>query len=239
MPIWPPTLSPELYYKAAKDKNFKHNNELIVELFESVLILLSLGLIHGVERFELFINIFHKSGEFILLLVVMLKIGSIIVINVQPRIFDPTGDALRVTTKYITIPINIAMTETIYFEEELSIRNFFEMCHRVVTDRPDFSLDDRVSIYKTWLRSRHPCLMAAKDREGRLIAATIILPLTYLAYVKWWLNWLDSLRIGPEHMEAPGSKGGYRYLLVDLAARNQAAIRALPQNEQQEYTAVA
>jgi hypothetical protein len=109
------------------------------------------------------------------------------------------------------------------------VHAFAKVCHDLVLDRPpSFTLDNRIKLYRRWLSSGQPCLLAAHDGKGRVVAASIVLPLTPAAFHAFWFEGLDALDIGPDHLVRPGIQPEPQYFLNDMLARNKSFINRMP-----------
>lgn len=107
--------------------------------------------------------------------------------------------------------------KTIDSDEDVAA--FARVCHDLVLDRSaSFTIKDRIRLYKRWLASGQPCLVAAHDAGGHILAASIVLPLTQEAFRAFWHDGLDALDIWPNHIAAATHMP--RYFLVDMLAAN-------------------
>src|SRR5215472_1100567 len=78
--------------------------------------------------------------------------------------------------------------------DRADLQAFAQTCHALVTDRDEsFTLEDRIKLYRRWLASGTPCLLAAGDGGGHVVGTSIILPLTPAAFDEFWNEGLDAL----------------------------------------------
>ena len=120
--------------------------------------------------------------------------------------------------------------------DDEDLRAFARVCDDLVLDRPaSFTLIERIKLYRRWLASGQPCLLAAHDGRGKVVAASIILPLTLAVFRAFWLEGLDALDIGPEHLVPPGNPQQHRYFLIDMLARNKEFIESMPRVDRHTF----
>jgi hypothetical protein len=121
-------------------------------------------------------------------------------------------------------------------DENEDIHAFAKVCHDLVLDRPaSFTLEERIKLYRRWLSGGHPCLLAAHDGKGHVVAASIVLPLTPAAFHAFWFEGLDALDIGPEHLVSPGKQPEPQYFLNDMLARNKHFIDRMPRSDRHNF----
>jgi hypothetical protein len=109
-----------------------------------------------------------------------------------------------------------------------SLRHFSQLCHELITDRDvTFTLNIRTALYRRWLSTGHPVLMAVVH-ENVPLGASVILPLTKAAYEAFWNSGLDAPDIDVHHLARRRNNKGYRYLLVDVVASEKSFIQNLP-----------
>jgi hypothetical protein len=115
------------------------------------------------------------------------------------------------------------------------LRAFAETCHELVTDRDQsFTLADRIKLYRRWLASGAPCLLAAHD-GGHVVGTSIILPLTLAACREFWDEGLDALDVGVEHLIRPNDPEPNHVFLIDILASNNDYIRRMPHASQHAF----
>jgi hypothetical protein len=126
-----------------------------------------------------------------------------------------------------------------YIEEQYSqiiregdaedLRLFAGLCHQLVTDRDiSFTLGNREDLYRRWLSSGQPCLLASKDEGGTLVAASVLLPLKETAYYEFCEGSLDTLKINASHIAGPAEDQRRRFLLIDMLCRHKQASKSVP-----------
>ena len=119
------------------------------------------------------------------------------------------------------------------------LKAFAQVCHDLVLDRPvSFDLTERIKLYERWLGSEQPCLLAAHDGAGHVVATSIILPLTLATFRAFWLEGLDALQIWPQHLVPPGNTQQHRYFLVDMLARNKQFIKSMQTVDQRAFCGI-
>jgi hypothetical protein len=116
------------------------------------------------------------------------------------------------------------------------LQAFAQTCHDLVTDRDQsFTLADRIKLYRRWLASGRPCLVAAHDGRGHVLGTSVILPLTLDAFREYWLEGLDALDIGVEHLVLAADPQLIRFLLIDILACNNDFISRMPFDERHYF----
>jgi hypothetical protein len=116
---------------------------------------------------------------------------------------------------------------------EADLRAFAEFCHEQITDRDaSFTLEKRFGLYRRWARSGQPCLVAAHDSSGSILACSIVLSLTKAAHDAFWFaGELDALEIDAKHLATSRAPDAHKYFLIDILARDHDAIRRLPREQ--------
>jgi hypothetical protein len=131
------------------------------------------------------------------------------------------------------------LLKVVRLSEGDDLRAFAQVCHDLVLDRPvSFTLAERIKLYRRWLGSEQPCLLAVHDGQGHVVATSIILPLTLPAFRAFWLEGLDALDIWPQHLVAPGNPQQHRYFLVDMLARNKQFIKSMRTVDQRAFCGI-
>jgi hypothetical protein len=125
-------------------------------------------------------------------------------------------------------PVESGLLKIVRLNENEDVRAFAQLCHDLVLDRPvSFTLTERIKLYRRWLAGGQPCLLATHDGLGNVVAASIVLPLTTAAFDAFWLEGLDALDIGPEHLVSPDNPQQPQYFLIDMLARNKHFINRM------------
>jgi len=125
-------------------------------------------------------------------------------------------------------PLENRYTTWITFDNPRGLREFSEMCHRLIVDRDvSFSVEHRIALYRRWLSSGVPCLLGLTTGRSNLVGGTVVLPLTREAHNQYCHGKLDALKIEAFHIET-GAEARRRYLLIDILALDPAAESVSP-----------
>jgi hypothetical protein len=115
------------------------------------------------------------------------------------------------------------------FESDSLIKKYSSVLDRIV-DREEaeepFTSEDRANLYRRWLFSGQPILSAIVDVNDQPLAASVVLPLTRVAYEQYKARKLDALEIQPHHIVDVNEKS-CRYLLVDAVSVLKSDARLL------------
>jgi hypothetical protein len=135
-------------------------------------------------------------------------------------------------------PIRTDLAHFVQQGDDESLRHFSQLCHELITDRDvSFTLRDRTALYRKWLATGHPALMAVVHDQVPL-GASIILPLTESAYQSFWYGELDAPEIDKLHLVRKKKNKGYRYLLVDVVAIDKSFFQNVPAAVREELIGI-
>lgn len=140
----------------------------------------------------------------------------------------PRTDDMHAWAKKHLIPIEDQYVSLIKKGDTQKLMDFASLCHDLVSDRDfTFTLDRRIKLYMRWLSTGQPCLQAINNTEGYIIGASIVLPLTQVAYDEYCFGDLDALDIETYHIESR-VKSSRQHLLIDMLAVDEKMAHELP-----------
>jgi hypothetical protein len=124
-------------------------------------------------------------------------------------------------------PLNPASVSFATFEDVATLHDCTRVLDRIA-DRSNFLIDKRAALYRRWLYSRQSVLAGLKDDSGKVVCASVVLPLTEDAYGRLSSGALDAIDIESWDIESNSAAGvGHRYLLIDAVARLDEARKGL------------
>lgn len=130
---------------------------------------------------------------------------------------------LWIKTNLIFEPINKKVLQSLSTDKY--INQFSEICDNHERDRFSFTINERINLYKHWLFINSKSFLGIKNKNGQIVATSIVIPLNEKGYQEFCYNNLESININGIHIDTGSAP---RYLLIDNLIRNSNSFKEKP-----------